>query len=1064
MNPDICNLNEINLRGNRKLKLKNYVSFNKNRAIKQMGGVSTSFQSYLRQYVVKVSDNSECDEYLVTRLENVQPALNILNIYGRIETRAGGPDKILESWGRIKKELALIEARGEAVLIIGDLNRAVGCDDLGVEGNAPDLSYGGKLVRDLVATEEYVMFNNLPLVEGGPWTREDPGDGGLSCLDLAIGSRNLLPFLERMVVDSAKEFTPKRAVFVQGKWTVKPTDHYSLMLVLNMPKKEKKQKAPTIWNKQKPGGWEAYEKETEGAKQKMEEIIQDKGMSVEDVMMKLDKIQTKIKHATLGKTKIKTKKNQEKERAENEPSDEELGKLLMRKQSEKIENAIMKVTSSKIGGCGQLFKMRDLVEGPRRPGQEAQAVVDSRSGELVVASSAIQQASLDYCLDTLRKNEPIESFKHLIESKRKLHEIRMLQTDGNFDITEDLFWQVLAKFESKKKKSYDFLTRAGAGFKEAMYKFCKRMNLEEVFPSRFDETILVQLYKKKGPVQQLSSHRFLHMKEWTARLVEALEVEGMKDSILEAGTKFQLGGKPGMRVQFHLFTVKSMMALKVKNKEGGILWGVDLQQFFDKEVLVDCLDTAAEEAKVDSRIYRNWFRLNQRCRVSVLTGSGMSKMGEAGETVGQGSKGASLMSQLKVDLGLHSYFAGSGDEECYGSVRLQPLSWQDDVVGLGSEVRKVQASLNKLSYFVDESQLAIHPDQSKSTFIVYGNKKCRQELIKETDDEPLRVGEVKLLRSEAMTYLGEVLHQDGLAASVDATVDRRVARVRGAIFEIKALCEDFRMQISGGMMGALKLFKSCIVPKLLANSGVWVEISNTTIKKLDAVQNLFVQVLLRLPSSTVREAYRAETGLLGMKWQIWEAKLMLVTSLKQQKEEVLAKQMLEQQLEMDWPGLGREVAAICNELGLPNVCLEEVDTRQIKEAILYNHLKELKKEIKRFEKLDDISNDDFRQTQSYMKHHSLEFCRMAFRLRTKQFRCRANMPKLFGDVLWCHSCSSSENEGPGGTPTPPESQHHLQQCLAYSQLREGKDVELSFEDRVNYFMELSVERDKQKWY
>ena len=117
---------------------------------------------------------------MLTRLENVEPALNIFNIYGQIEGRAGGVDKILESWGRIKKELALIEARGEAVLILGDLNRAVGAGELGVAGNKPGISYGGKLVRDLVASGEYVIVNNLALAEGGPWTREDPADGGLS--------------------------------------------------------------------------------------------------------------------------------------------------------------------------------------------------------------------------------------------------------------------------------------------------------------------------------------------------------------------------------------------------------------------------------------------------------------------------------------------------------------------------------------------------------------------------------------------------------------------------------------------------------------------------------------------------------------------------------------------------------------------------------------------------------------------------------------------------------------------------------------------------------------------
>ena len=77
------------------------------------------------------------------------------------------------------------------------------------------------------------------------------------------------------------------------------------------------------------------------------------------------------------------------------------------------------------------------------------------------------------------------------------------------------------------------------------------------------------------------------------------------------------------------------------------------------------------------------------------------------------------------------------------------------------------------------------------------------------------------------------------------------------------------------------------------------------------------------------------------------------------------------------------------------------------------HYKTSKEEMKKYRKLDDISDGDFRKMQGYMKHHNLEFSRMAFRLRTRQFRCRANMPKLYGDVLWCHSCSSGPEDGPG---------------------------------------------------
>ena len=845
--------------------------------------------------------------------------------------------------------------------------------------------------------------------------------------------------------------------------TTRATDHFSLVLELKMPRKERETNSMSVRNKNKPGGWKAYEVETEAAKIQMEDVIMDKSRSVEDVMRKLDSIQTKIKHKTLGKTKVKQKKTQTLGSTKEVETDEEHAKQLMRKQSERIEKDILRVTSSKQGGCAELFKMREVVAGPKKAGQDAQAVFDSRTGELVVAGSAIRKASLEYCLDTLKKNEPKENFKLLIEAKRKLHTMRMKETDGDYDITAEMFWEVVKKFETKKKKSYDFLTKASKGFKEAMLKFCQRMHKEEVFPSRFYQTTLVQLYKQKGPMQQLSSHRFLHMKEWTARLVEALEVEGMKSDILQAGTKFQLGGKPGMRVQFHLFVVKSLLAMKAKNKEGTIIWSVDFQKFFDKEVVVDCLDTLATVAEVDARIYRNWYRLNQRCRVSVVTGSGLSEEGEAGELVGQGSGGASLVSQLKVDSGLNNYFCSSGDEECYGGVRLQPLSWQDDVLGLGSEARLVQASLNRLSHFVDESQLDIHPDPGKSCYIVLGNKKFNKETKVETNEQPLKVGQVKIQRSSSLTYLGEVLHENGLAASVDATVNLRVSRVRGAIFEIKALCEDYRMQICGGMVGAINLYESCIVPRLLANSGVWVEISSRTIKKLDATQHLFVQALLRLPSSTVLPAYRAECGLLGFKWRIWQQKLLLATAIMEQEDSVLAKQVMEQQLEAGWPGLCKEVTAICEEVGLPNMFEERVGKETIKEEIFYHHLKDIKKEMKRFEKLDDISNGDCRKAQPYMKDFCLEMCRMAFRLRTHQFRCRVNMPKLFGGVLWCHSCSSGPEDGPGGGPAPLESQSHLELCVAYSHLREGKDLELSFKDKCKYFVELSEERNRRKW-
>ena len=77
-----------------------------------------------------------------------------------------------------------------------------------------------------------------------------------------------------------------------------------------------------------------------------------------------------------------------------------------------------------------------------------------------------------------------------------------------------------------------------------------------------------------------------------------------------------------------------------------------------------------------------------------------------------------------------------------------------------------------------------------------------------------------LERSESLTYLGEIIHKSGLKASVSATVDLRVGQVQGAIFKIKALCEDYRMQICGGMVCAINLLEACSA-WCQGCSGVW---------------------------------------------------------------------------------------------------------------------------------------------------------------------------------------------------------------------------------------------------
>ena len=64
----------------------------------------------------------------------------------------------------------------------------------------------------------------------------------------------------------------------------------------------------------------------------------------------------------------------------------------------------------------------------------------------------------------------------------------------------------------------------------------------------------------------------------------------------------------------------------------------------------------------------------------------------AGDLVGQGTAGASLVSQLNLDRGLQQYLAGSAEETYYGRERIEYTAYQDDVGKPSRGVREAQGN------------------------------------------------------------------------------------------------------------------------------------------------------------------------------------------------------------------------------------------------------------------------------------------------------------------------------------------------------------------------------------
>ena len=114
------------------------------------------------------------------------------------------------------------------------MNKHIGNDHLGVEGNTAEISAGGRLVRDLLQGGQWRLVNAMKeVVKGGPFTRRDPATGKESLLDLWICTAGLAPHFKQLYIDSSRKWEVARPVRRTGRLHLTHTDHYTMVASLH---------------------------------------------------------------------------------------------------------------------------------------------------------------------------------------------------------------------------------------------------------------------------------------------------------------------------------------------------------------------------------------------------------------------------------------------------------------------------------------------------------------------------------------------------------------------------------------------------------------------------------------------------------------------------------------------------------------------------------------------------------------------------------------------------------------------------------------------------------------
>ena len=1003
-------LNETHLTGRMKPNLDNYESWTKNRVGRGGGGIVTAVRQEHREATMGVGEGEEGDEVLVTRIGSFQPALTVINCYG--EQRSTKMEIVEEKWKRLLKTMEEVRSRGEFCLLGGDFNKLVGSDEWGVVGNHPDVSAGGRMLRCLLAGGNWVLVNSLgeEVVEGGPWTRVDPATGEGSVLDMFVVSRELRPFVEKLVIDNKKEMTPARPIKKKGKFVMTYTDHFSGLLTFHGLQrtngvKEVKEKR---WNLAKEGGWDSYKKLCEEGSDKMKEVIENEDNSIEDVIDKFDKVHNKIKYKAFGKVTIR---NRNKGRSVQEKQTEEEAKDMMEDEEQKAVKEIEEIKAMKGGRVGHIWNIRKKVFGGQKGTQEATAIINPKTMKVATTKNEIKEVTLTYCKETLKSNETDDNFKTEIEERKQRMKETMKMNNGKFEASEETFMKNIKKFQTSGKKNYDFLTKTGQKFQNTVFKMCQRMFKEEVFPNRFQNTTLHMIYKGRGRREVLSDNRFIHCKDWFARTAEALVVkDGLKEALVSGSSMYQVGGQPGHRSEELLFVFKSVVARQISQGKIVFVQTYDVQKFFDKELIEDALETCLKRG-ADPKAVRLWFKLNENTMIDVKTAIGKTEQTEVGAVVGQGTIGGALVSQAVLDDAASESFPPAGRLELeYGEVPLAPLMWMDDLLHAARGLEEAREVNRRVDFMMKKRGLKLN--EEKSVCIIIGRKNQKKEITDQMEKEPLMCGSFRTTEKQTDKWLGQHISARGLEDSVAVTVAAREGKVRGAALEIAAIVEDWRSAAAGGMETALLLWEACCVPSLLHGAGTWVEVSKKTVKQLNQLQHWFLRLILRVGPGTPLAALAWDSGLLDMELRIWKEKLLFVIHLRSLDEDMLAGWMYKVQVENGWPGLAKEAKEICEKLKIEDVNQTKLSVKEYKKlmalALQVKDRENILKQAEDKEKCKKIKEECYGK-KSYFAEAKIGEVRDLFKTRfgLQPFAGNFSHDRRFAKTNWLCKCLSS---------------------------------------------------------
>ena len=745
----------------------------------------------------------------------------------------------------------------------------------------------------------------------------------------------------------------------------------------------KKAKKCTTWRYGKPGGREEYYRLTDELFQEVTRLIGETE-DIDELLARVEELITEAKNSAYGKLSITASK---KERIEDKEVWAERVRLLAEHikgvEGERLSDQIYQ-TVKKIDKEGRVNQIRSVVDGD--------------TGKTLQTRDEIFGNVLKYNVNVLEKRQAPDNVAEVVEEKLRVVSEILEGEEDRIPFSLDEFHTVVEKLTVDKKAVYNDFLWAGPKFKLAVFLLLQRIYLREEVPASFRETMLMPLYKGKGDRKELSSHRFLHLKKWMAKVFEKMLMQRVEAKVRQATPDLQQGGQPGGSTMDHLVSMVALINVRRRKNSATVITLMDIVKCFDKCKLGDILYEFANAGvgPHDLRLIRDF---NENTKIRIQGDCDPDRAAVVQDSVGQGTTGAVSGAVLMMGRKVEKVFKESQQALKVGDVTVMPTGFVDDVASARGSLEGAHEAGRLLTEVIDELSLSAHPE--KTVNIVVGGKAAREKLARELDENPPEIQGFRVRRVKSDVYLGMTFDEGGVKESISRSIEARRAKAIKKAKQAKMILKDLRVHSVGWLDAARALYQGTIVPTLTYSSIAWVRMNKTQREQLEKVQKDCIYELLGLHESATYAAVLLEFGLPRIQHFVNQLKIRYVTKLVENKPSSMTVRLLREE-ESQFPGTGLlgEVKEICAQYGLPDATETYLGHEEVKRTVSELGMREVWNETRRVKKVP-LRLDYMKARREYFSQPKIE-ARAAFLFYVGELNFRTSRRKeseaKFGSV------------------------------------------------------------------